>query len=379
MNKTFLTVMMMLSGLALVYAEAPELRYVMPNSWRKVTRLTPAEETAFLQENRAIEDAVKTKIKHSLWFHDLDILEHTLVYKQTAGTDEFYRMILVHEQEPDFTSGLVSFVQALVYKKSHGNMLLAMCTYKERGPAGENSDADAREQYHSIDIMEGGGRAKGILLSTLVTLVDYGENYRPIFRRYEKGQPAGSVKAYYMPMDWTGDTAVLEQPVRSIGSEYLPDTARYIEIDGSRCLIDPRSPLRYGLASAFDNDPSTSYVENTEDDLMSIYLYSVPFQVQRSAIINGYAQNMLLYKKNNRIKQIDIHKVNWSRINEPNNVDIIEHILLDDMLAYQFIDVDNSVFWVKDVYRGSDYADTCLAEYNIYVDEIGWLFGDINE
>jgi hypothetical protein len=97
--------MILLSGLALMYAEAPELRYVIPNRWRKVTRLSPVEETAFLQANRAIEDTIKTKTGfNSRFVHPSDTLDHTLVYKQTAGIDEFYRMILAHEQEPDFMS-----------------------------------------------------------------------------------------------------------------------------------------------------------------------------------------------------------------------------------------------------------------------------------
>jgi hypothetical protein len=274
-------------------------------------------------------------------------------------------MILAYEQEPDFTSGLTSFVQALVYKTSGGNMLSAMCTYKEGGPAGESSDFDAREKYHSIDIMEGGGRAKGILVSTLITGVDFGENYRPVYRSDKKGQPAGSVKAYYMLMDRTGDSVVLKQPVRSIGSEYLPGNARYIEISGSNCLFDPRAPLRYGLASAFDNDPSTSYVENTENDKMNITIHLNPEYFKRCVIVNGYAQDMALYKSNNRVKSLWI----GDRKRE----------LLDDSLAYQYVDRASQNLSVSDIYRGEKYNDTCIAEYNVYADGIGWLFGDINE
>jgi hypothetical protein len=195
--------------------------------------------------------------------------------------------------------------------------------------------------------------------------VDYDENNRVMYQNYIKGQPAGSVMAFYILMDWIGDNVAVEHPSRGIGSEYLPVNTKYIEIGGSECLIDPRSPLRYGLASAFDNDPSTSYVENTEDDLMQIWIYIKPDDLIRCAIINGYAQNMTLYKNNNRIKSL------W--------VDNYTTELHDNILSYQFLNNAYQCLYISDVFKGEKYNDTCLAEYNVYVDEIGWLFGDINE
>jgi hypothetical protein len=100
-------------SLSFVYAEATELRNVMPNSWQKVMRLPPAEEAAFLQANKAIEDTIKTEFKFNTHFrYPPRTLEHTLVYQQMAGSDEFYRMVLTYEQEPDFISGRTSFVGA---------------------------------------------------------------------------------------------------------------------------------------------------------------------------------------------------------------------------------------------------------------------------
>jgi hypothetical protein len=37
-----------------LFAAAPELRNVMPNSWEKLTRLSPAEEEHFAEENPAL-------------------------------------------------------------------------------------------------------------------------------------------------------------------------------------------------------------------------------------------------------------------------------------------------------------------------------------
>jgi hypothetical protein len=103
-----------------------------------------------------------------------------------------------------------------------------------------------------------------------------------------------------------------------------------IEIKASRCLVDLKNPLLYGIQSAFDGDPATSYVENTEDDLMQIEysgIYLLGY-INRIALINGYAQNKSLYMNNNRIKEI--------RRNRTNNA-----LLDDNILSYQFIDTPN--------------------------------------
>jgi hypothetical protein len=255
------------------------------------------------------------------------------------------------------------FVQALVYKESGGNMLLAICAYNERSGAEVGSGLAAA--YRSIDIIEDGERAKGVLISRMGTFIDTDESPGEYWYII-KGQPAGGVKAYYMLMDWIGDTLVPKRPVRGGGNEYLPGNARYIEITGSNCLIDLRSPLRYGLASAFDGDPATSYVENTEDDLMLItfYIENSPL-IRRMAVINGYAQNPQIYQANNRIK-IFI-------------ASMVDKILDDGILSYQYIRENTDLlFNVKEIYKGNTYNDTCLAELNFLTAD-GWLFGDISE
>ena len=86
-----------------------------------------------------------------------------------------------------------------------------------------------------------------------------------------------------------------------------------IHIDCSKPLIDENDVFRYTIQNAFDKNPATSYVEDTEDDLMYVSLglsyKTVNGKMERIenkkiAIINGYAQNNDLYLKNNRVKEI---------------------------------------------------------------------------
>jgi hypothetical protein len=74
---------------------------------------------------------------------------------------------------------------------------------------------------------------------------------------------------------------------------------------------------------------------------------------------------MTLYKNNNRIKSL------W--------VDSYKTGLRADILSYQFINHAHSVLYISDVFKGARYNDTCLAEYNIYIEGKGWLFGGIDE
>jgi hypothetical protein len=80
-----------------------------------------------------------------------------------------------------------------------------------------------------------------------------------------------------------------------------------IRITASDCLVDPNVPLRYSLQNAFDGDPSTSYEENTDDDLIRLDLMYANYEkTKQITIINGYAQNMDLYTRNNRVKEISV-------------------------------------------------------------------------
>jgi hypothetical protein len=113
-------------------------------------------------------------------------------------------------------------------------------------------------------------------------------------------------------------------------------------------------------------------VENTEDDLIDISISGSFFSsnpVKRVAIINGYAQNMALYKSNNRLQTILMFK----------NKELHRLQLTDNTISWQFIETDGRGFAVADIYKGEKYNDTCIAEYNICTEQNGWLFGDIDE
>ena len=167
----------------------------------------------------------------------------------------------------------------------------------------------------------------------------------------------GYVIAYYYLFDEQPEQRELQDSV-FIG--FTPKGWDYIQIQPSAFLWDLKKPLKYGLQNAFDGNPATSFVENTEDDLFLISCQTGK-PSEKIAIINGYTQNKSLYVLNNRIRETDGY-----------------FTLKDNTLNYQFIDNHGSEIEVTKIYPGAKYNDTCISEMNIFIDG-NWLFGDLDE
>ena len=144
-------------------------------------------------------------------------------------------------------------------------------------------------------------------------------------------------------------------------------------------LLDKNNPFKYSAQNAYDGDPSTSYVEDTEDDLFEINIdfknYSSIHKneiIDEIQLINGYASNKELYLLNNRINAI---QYDWKNETTP----ILFHCK-DNELNFQKISHFNSNpgwlwFEITAVYQGSKYSDTSLSELDIKFRKFGWLFG----
>lgn len=161
-----------------------------------------------------------------------------------------------------------------------------------------------------------------------------------------------------------------------------------IYIECSKPLIDEKDTFKYTIQNAFDGDPATSYVENTEDDLMEIEIrvsISDFEKINLLAMNNGYSKSSELYVANNRVKDFEL--INYV-LKSPKSVGKGEPI------GYSFQDgiMKNQYFKFKfekgfgpiiikslSTYKGRKYSDTCIAEINLQAVDGKWLFGDINE
>jgi hypothetical protein len=149
---------------------------------------------------------------------------------------------------------------------------------------------------------------------------------------------------------------------------------RDIVIETSLPLLDKHDIFRYTIQNAFDGDPATSYVEDTEDDL--IVLNFPITEIKAFSIINGYARNEDLYYANNRVKELadeTVSPVTNASTFIPNK----KFVLKDRVLTPQIIinNFSGTHIFITGIYKGSKYNDTCIAEINIKTKD-GWLFGD---
>ena len=140
-------------------------------------------------------------------------------------------------------------------------------------------------------------------------------------------------------------------------------------------LIDKNNPFKYSVQNAFDGDPTTSYVEDTENDLFEIKFNFEPYKsyysdknVSGIYIINGYALNDTVYLANNRIK-----KIIYGSKNNP-----MMNICSDNKLDFQFFVFERKLYrltlQVDETYDGKKYSDTCLAEINLLFDDSSLFF-----
>jgi hypothetical protein len=348
MRKTLAVFIFLLVSLS-AFCEAPELKLIMPNSWLKLTKISGNESNAILEQS---SDALQTVYKE----YEPDIKDSIVpkfqvytIYKQTEGPDIFYRILISSESIENCLATNKGFVQVLCYKGKKRNVLLMTGVY---------NIIEYGEQYHlvydSLDILlKKKSGTYGLLYAK--TRVPIADDHKMI--KVCKNQIAGKEDAEYFIIKDLNQVSVSDHTTWNL----LPD-GDSITISASDCLVDEKSPLKYSIQNAFDGDPATSFVENTDDDLMRIEVH-IPLYNPKIAIINGYAQNSSLYKLNNRIKLFNYN-----------------YVLNDNQLDYQIQKCEgNDYLIVKKIYSGEKYNDTCIAELNFWHQDTGWLFGDIHE
>ncbi len=371
--------MIILSSTHFLFAEAPELRNVMPNSWQKVERVTGEEEQRVIAEcDSNIREIIgmMNPMYYSGVGMDLTTEEnnwHIKVYDQQIGADIFYRIFITDREVENYDTRQQHIEIAIWYKGENRITLGAGMYYyllgEQYGP---------RASHICIEIIESSGKVKAVLISeVLVQTDDYPVNSRFAGRYMTNGEPTGDVHCYYYALNDYGENNTYHD---YLGHGLITPDIPYIFIEGSPCLVDANSPLRYGLQSAFDGNPATSYVENTEDDLMWLQFVGISKfgNMDKIALINGYAQNENLYRSNNRIREIQGKWYEASADNIAVYTDCKRIAVNDFNMNYQLFDFHSRQdFIITDIYKGEKYNDTCLAELNISTPEQGWLFKEI--
>jgi hypothetical protein len=377
----------MLSSAVQLEAEAPELNKMLPTEWKYMTKLPENEKITF----DAAHGDVYTQIYKAMeadyaMLHDKLFVDKenektfqtkASVYKEIVCTDTFYWIIL----------------PVTKVKNPIGNSAL-LCLFREENGVFKLLTQDATNiklamqagytyRINTVQIIKGKEQAKGFIQYLNVTGID--ENYK--YTDTEKGQLCGSVDGFYFL--FKDEPERIELYAQNIFN-MIPQNWDRINITASDFLWDKDEPLKYGLQNAFDGDSTTSYVENTKDDLIFIkfdLLIPKLRNITEIAMINGYASSSDLYKKNNRLKNGEIES--YKIVTENGNKKLVlnapvEFLCKDDNLRPQHFDFNikrDGALKIQfiGIYAGEKYNDTCIAELNIKASNNMWLFGDIHE
>lgn len=149
---------------------------------------------------------------------------------------------------------------------------------------------------------------------------------------------------------------------------------------------------KYSVKNLVDGNPETPWVEGKKGYGIneSIVLSTNPFyansagayKISRIGIINGYAKNASIFKKNSRVKKIRIDYKNYaccgncckdkSASMKENGSEVFT---LKDTMEIQYLKFDEPVFTsnikitILNVYKGSKWDDTCLSEIMLFTDD----------
>ena len=385
MKKVLSVFIILFCFLQISYTEAPVLKNMMPNSWQKLTRLSGAEEKDFFQKSE-----VRTAIQsiNNSFFSKTKIEEkYYQVFAETNCGIEFYRFLIsdspleegytreyknktLTEEECIKMQGEKECIWQIVFLKNKKNELQKILI---RPYAKYWVSQGEWEGYKFNDLMikplnknEIGFFITEISVAFTADRKKMKQNIVPINYHTCKNQ-----------IDASNNIDFSKYKIKeNILSAWSKDR---INIQASHCLFDSKCPLKYSIQNAFDGNPATSYVENTEDDLFDINFQKLKqYKITGIAIINGYAANNKLYIANNRMADF--------QFNSQGQDDYINNIKLkDNDTSYQIFfkcipNKPSSISsGINNIYKGTNFSDTCLAEINFISENKNFVFGDINE
>lgn len=348
---------------ASAFAEAPELKKKLPTEWKYMERIEDDEKVKKNKMKNELYEYMKTTgvIRYVKNDDSESFSSSSVFFREIIGEDEFYWQVAFPEVK--YQLQLPAAVIGLFYKENNtlhflGAVLSDFCvTVVAEG----THDKGFQYRAGTFQIIRTNNRAKGFIVYTNCAGLNDDLSYKAI----RKGQVRGYTEAEYYLFD------------SNLNHSFNLNESKAIRINASDFLWDEKNPLHYSLQNAFDGNPATSYVENTEDDLMKIEFQHIEeYNVTGLAIINGYAASEKLYLNNNRVADF--------QYNSNGKEDFIQKITLEDRkMGYQIFSdcFPNHPFaivsGVKKIYNGDKYSDTCIAEINLLCKSNSYLFGDL--
>lgn len=137
--------------------------------------------------------------------------------------------------------------------------------------------------------------------------------------------------------------------------------------------LAPGKEFRYDAQLLAEDDPDTgssAWVEGVKGDGIgeSVTLtLDKPAKVRRIGLVNGYAKNDAIYRKNNRVSKLDVSVNGGTSF----SVDVPDERLGSEMFYFELPEATDAVSSVKltiaGVYKGTKYEDTALSDVVLVV------------
>ncbi len=124
--------------------------------------------------------------------------------------------------------------------------------------------------------------------------------------------------------------------------------------------------LEYSAKNVLDLDYSTAWCPSSELNEEIVMDFVGPVEVGTLGIVGGFARDEEIYFENNRIKTLEV----WF-----DDKEAVQTLNFEDRYGMQFFDlsaekVQKITFKIKEVYAGSKYKDSCIAEMDFWSDYV---------
>ncbi len=389
---------------ASVHIFATDIRQVMfGNNYETINEI---DADSFLDEHPDIKKYV-SQIKLGDFMIRGHDKEYFRCFEQIIGDKRFVRVVkavnplsdeyILNWRNPDKISSRThhAYITQMFYLPENQTavVILPFCKMDADGYSWENGTDN---KYEMIEIIQRNGNAKGFLLTRLVDKIDHRD------RPEENGI---YVEKYINTAEYYLFDDVIHNATESFGTvKYAGkySTIRYVSIEATQPLIDSKCPFRYTINNAFDGNSATAYVEDTKDDTFGLaviffksfngkYNEGHDRKISHIRFINGYAASEQLYFDNNRFSKISfmeninsedeeekekLRKTFWESYKDlalPDSREIYTYELVEPIRFNSF------TFMAEGIVKGNKYNDTCLAEFDMFDADKGWIFGEVRQ
>ena len=343
------------------------------NNYERIEKLTDKES---ILENAydVIVSAIKKKVdNYPCVLYKYPDFKYNELYKEVFGNGTIYRLLLADEEitADKILNMSFDYIGQVIFLKEKDDLYIIDYTFFRYNEDHDGMFASSKvDVYEGMEVINRNNQIKGVMKHKSEVEVRTHTNEDTGSHWIEN---KGFSNADYY--EWKDLQNPQEYNLIKDNVYLFDGYNNRIEIESTRPLIDKKRPLMYTIQNAFDGNPATTYVEDTDDDLLFISVYKEKMgKTKYLTVINGYSANEKLYFANNRVKRIGDYYI--SSIGSKRTYSDKSAFIEDVAGLEQKVDFDDSIFAVTEIYKGSKYSDTCLAELDFFIDKQGLLFGE---